>query len=322
MGKFLITIDTEGDNLWSGPTEITTRNAKFLPRFQVLCERYGFRPTYLTNYEMAIDPDFIAFGKDLIDRQAGEIGMHLHAWNSPPDYPLTDHDTEYMPYLVEYPPDIIRAKVVYLTDLLEQTFGVKMQSHRAGRWAFNSVYANVLAERGYIVDCSVTPGIDWRATKGCPDGCGGTDYRHFPRHVYHMDGTDISLEAATGLLQVPMTILPSARAPAFAQRAFALPMMSFARRRLWRNEWLRPNGRNLVGMKRIIDVNVLNQADYVEFMLHSSELMPGGSPTFATEASIEGLYRTIEALFGHSAPHFSGATLTEFSQASDTRGAG
>jgi hypothetical protein len=38
---FLITIDTEGDNLWSRPRTITTRNAHSLPRFQALCEKYG-----------------------------------------------------------------------------------------------------------------------------------------------------------------------------------------------------------------------------------------------------------------------------------------
>jgi hypothetical protein len=312
MAKFLITIDTEGDNLWGGPAEITTRNAKFLPRFQTLCEQYGFLPTYLTNYEMAIDPGFVTFGKDLIRRGTGEIGMHLHAWHSPPSFPLTDQDTRYMPYLIEYPPDIIWAKVAFLTDLLEQTFGLKMQSHRAGRWAFNSVYANVLAEFGYVVDCSVTPGIDWRGTKGRPDGSGGTDYRHFPRRAYYMDADDISSPAMEGLMQVPMTILTSTQPPALVQRTLAFPMMGFARRRFWPTEWLRPNGRNLAGMRRIIDASVLDQADYIEFMLHSSELMPGGSPTFATEESIEGLYRDIEAMFMYIAPHFSGETLTGF----------
>src|SRR5512144_2975448 len=47
--SFLITIDTEGDNLWSRPREITTGNARYLPRFQALCEKYGLKPTYLTN---------------------------------------------------------------------------------------------------------------------------------------------------------------------------------------------------------------------------------------------------------------------------------
>ena len=63
---FFITIDTEGDNLWENkPSQvITTKNAQFIPRFQALCEKNNFIPTYLTNYEMAMDPYFIDFAKD------------------------------------------------------------------------------------------------------------------------------------------------------------------------------------------------------------------------------------------------------------------
>lgn len=76
---FLITIDTEGDNLWQKHDSITTENARYLPRFQQLCEKYGFKPVWLTNYEMAIDPVYIEFAKDAIARGTAEIGMHLHA---------------------------------------------------------------------------------------------------------------------------------------------------------------------------------------------------------------------------------------------------
>ena len=31
---FIITVDTEGDDLWARPREITTRNAEYLPRFK------------------------------------------------------------------------------------------------------------------------------------------------------------------------------------------------------------------------------------------------------------------------------------------------
>jgi len=78
--SFLITIDTEGDNLWAKTRSISTRNSQSLYRFQALCERYQFQPTYLTNYEMAICPVFQEFGRDILKRQVGEIGMHLHAW--------------------------------------------------------------------------------------------------------------------------------------------------------------------------------------------------------------------------------------------------
>ena len=62
-----ITIDTEGDNLWNNPRTITTHNARLVPRFQALCEQYGFKPTYLMNYEMACDAEFTAFLKEKFD---------------------------------------------------------------------------------------------------------------------------------------------------------------------------------------------------------------------------------------------------------------
>ena len=65
---FLITIDTEGDNLWDAAAPLTTHNASFLPRFQQLCERFGFRPTWLTNYEMSQSPQYTDFASDLIRR--------------------------------------------------------------------------------------------------------------------------------------------------------------------------------------------------------------------------------------------------------------
>ena len=65
MKSFLISIDTEGDNLWAWKKGdiITTNNACFLERFQSLCNEFGFKPTYLTNYEMAKSQEFVKFAK-------------------------------------------------------------------------------------------------------------------------------------------------------------------------------------------------------------------------------------------------------------------
>jgi hypothetical protein len=68
---FIITIDTEGDNLWQNHRVIKTENARYLARFQTLCERFGFKPVWLTNYEMAIEPVFIEFARDVIARGQG-----------------------------------------------------------------------------------------------------------------------------------------------------------------------------------------------------------------------------------------------------------
>lgn len=194
---FIITIDTEGDNLWQNHGHITTENARFLPRFQALCEKYRFKPVYLTNYEMAMDDAFVDFARDAIARGNAEIGMHLHAWNSPPAHDLTGNDGRHKPYLIEYPEAVMREKILFMTQLLEETFQTKMLSHRAGRWAFDERYAAMLLELGYQVDCSVTPRVDWSRSPGAPSGAGGSNYRHFPDRAYFIDPEDISRSGAS-----------------------------------------------------------------------------------------------------------------------------
>ncbi len=315
---FLVTVDTEGDNLWARPREITTRNAEFLPRFQALCERYGLRPTYLVTYEMARSPAFQEFGRDLLHRRAGEIGAHPHAWNNPPLVPLTSDDLRFQPYLMEYPEPVMAQKLRVLTELLEDTFGVPMRSHRAGRWGLNETYARLLVQQGYLVDCSVTPHLSWRGHRGAPHGPGGPDYRGFPEDPYFVDLEDISRPGRSPLLEVPMTVVPSGLPSlgVWRERAGSLPIVRRALNRfLPPVYWLRPDRRNLAHMLRLVRQAAERARPHLEFMVHSSELMPGGSPLFPTADHVERLYRDLEVLFRIAAGTCQPATLSEFHEA-------
>jgi len=55
-------------------------------------------------------------------------------------------------------------------------------------------------------------------------------------------------------------------------------------------------------------------APCAEFMLHSSELMPGCSPRFPTAKSIDALYADMERLFEHARDRSDGLTLARFAQ--------
>ena len=309
----IITIDTEGDNLWARPREITTRNAEYLPRFQSLCERFAFKPVYLTNYEMALSDVFVEFARDVIARGAGEIGMHLHAWNSPPLEPLTDDDFRCHPYLIEYPEPVMREKIKTLTRLLEDRFDQKMVSHRAGRWAFDGRYAAMLLDEGYRVDCSVSPGLDWSGTPGDPNGKGGTDYTHFPHDPYFLSPTDISAPTSTGLLEVPMTIR-SCGLNRKAPWVYRIPLLRQTANRLVSTalNHLCPAESTLRGMLRAARTARAEGAVHLDFTLHSSELMPGGSPTFRDASDIERLYEDLEILFEELSAWCRGMTLKEF----------
>lgn len=79
--------------------------------------------------------------------------------------------------------------------------------------------------------------------------------------------------------------------------------------------WLRPNGKNLNEMKYLIrKISEETNSNYLMFMLHSSELMPDGSPTFRTEDSIEKMYRDVEKIFSMISDKYQGVTVREFGE--------
>lgn len=307
---FLLTIDTEGDDLWSRPREITTRNLAYLPRFQALCERFGFKPTYLTNWEAVNDEGYQEFAKNVLARGQGEVGLHIHSWNSPPLVPLTADDFHHQPYLTEYPEALLREKVRVMTDRLEQVFGRKMLSHRGGRWAFDAAYARALVDNGYLVDCSVTPHRSWRSSKGDPAGPGGPDHSGAPEEPYYVQFGP----GKPRLLELPMTIM---RRPCHGPELW---LRKALKRQAYRADWMRPDGHNLQRLLRVVDDVAALDRDYLEFTLHSSEFMPGGSPTFRSEGDIERLYDHLERLFERVRRRFVGATLSSFARSFMRRG--
>ena len=312
MKRILITIDTEGDNLWKWRLgdAITTENAKYLPRFQELCENYGFIPTYLTNYEMARDVFFADyFKKKSLDGKC-EIGMHLHAWNSPPDFelPVRTDVIPGQPFLIEYPDEIMEEKISYMTDLLENTFEKKILVHRAGRWATDERYFRLLDKYGYKVDCSVTPGIDWSGAAGQSPDSKCNDYSSAPTEPYPIDGT--------GIVEIPVSVRENHRVKIGKSAGIRKTIRKYFEAKKGHGPvWLRPRNSsdNLQDMMYLTDIiSKEKKTDYIMFMIHSSELMPGGSPSFPDQESIERLYTNLDVLFKKLGEGFCGSSLYDY----------
>lgn len=308
--KFLISIDTEGDNLWSwklGQT-ITTKNTQYLSRFQKLCDEYDFKPTYLTNYEMAMDEQFVVFAKEAMNEGRCEIGMHLHAWNSPPDIklPVRKEGTPGAPYLIEYPLEVMDKKINFMTELLEQKFGKRPITHRAGRWAMDQRYFELLDKYGYEADCSVTPGINWDKANGQTDNSKGSNYAEESIRPYIVNNTNV--------LELPMTIRENHMTYKNPGEGIRKIIRNYKRAIKGQGKiWLRPDGHNLKEMLYLVDKISLNRKDgYIMFMLHSSELMPGGSPRFDTEEKIEQLYDDLKKLFEYISVRYDGITIGDY----------
>lgn len=310
--KFLITIDTEGDNLWVRPSEIKTANSRFLYDFQNLCDRYSFPVSYFVNYEMACCSEFLDFFNHSLHDDNSEIGTHIHFWNSPPVSKLTKNDYFYHPFATDYPSHIIHEKLAYMTELISENFGVMPKSHRAGRWALNQTYIDSLIEFGYEVDCSVTPLVNWSKTKGSPSGSGGSNYENFNPHKAFVFKHSTKNKM---LKQLPMTIDYIGFDHFLSKNAIKAFLSNIKNRSPFffkKKVWLRPNGKNLDDMLNLVDSCVDKGVDYLEFMLHSSELMPGGSPTFMDDSDIEKLYKDLNLLFQHISKYASGSTVSNY----------
>lgn len=311
MKAFLISIDTEGDNLWTWKRGegVTSENAKYLNRFQMLCDKYGFKPTYLTNWEMVQDDYYVDWVGKIQAENRCEVGMHLHAWNTPPLIDLSDYDAGGNDYLIEYGISDMEAKIVQMDRAIFEKIGIKPITHRAGRWAMDQRYFNLLAKHGYVCDCSVTPGIDWSAMVGASSGSMGSNYRDASSEVYEVRCGD-----AGSIIEVPLTTIPS---PGFIPPSCIgiKPLLRQIRR--WSRHdvlQLRPNLANFNELKSLVEFCSSAEKDYLMFMLHSSEFMPGGSPTFRTEKDIECLYKYLEGLFDLISQSWCGMTIGDFAK--------
>ena len=103
-------------------------------------------------------------------------------------------------FLFTLPESLQREKITWLTDAIEDRFGRRPTSFRAGRYGLDIVGARILTELGYLVDSSVIPFSDYSSE-------GGPNFRHAPNDPYFVGDTDLcSIQTDGELLEVPVTV--------------------------------------------------------------------------------------------------------------------
>lgn len=301
--KFILTVDTEGDNQWDFGRKLTTENLECIPNFQSLCETYSISPTYLVTSEVCED-NFAKniFGEYVQSRRA-EVGAHLHVWTTAP---FEDRDgyrfnDSYHGFANELPESLLRKKVENLTRQVEEAFGVKPTSFRSGRYGFDDTCAKVLLDNGYIVDSSVTPYIDWSHELGAPNGKGGPNFKN--RNAMHYS---ITIGEKT-LWEIPVTILPTKfpftlsdslmeiyNTAGTSVIAKAARKISFGSQPVW----LRPyRNTTLSTLERVVRRAKLMDLEFMTMIFHSSELMAGCSPYRRNETDVKALHSLLEGFF-------------------------
>ena len=302
--KFIITVDVEEDDPWKRQEQIETVNSRYIPRFQELCNRYQFKPTYLCSYEMVMCDMFKRFIKQVLQEEKAEVGAHLHPWRCPPIVELTGHDYKYLPYPHEYPENLIHEKLSTLTQSIRNNLAIPPRSYRAGRWGLVSSHIPILEDLGFRVDSSITPKVSWKDTPGLPGGAGGIDFSSADLHPHFLN-YDENREKRSRILEVPVTILFPVRL--FNSWNIQWKFFINNRNRLLKKiigrlglapQWFRPYAYMGIGdliniFKKARGINL----PCVNLMFHSNELMPGGSPYHLDQKAVDALYEKFEKLF-------------------------
>ena len=307
---FVVTIDTEADNQWDHGAPLVTRNVGFWEPFQAVCDKNGIAPTYLITSEIAADPAAQALLREWDQSGRAEVGAHLHAWTTAPfaDTPgLTYNDSQHA-FLTELSDQLVVDKLHNLTHEIEEHVGIRPVSFRAGRFGFDLRVARVLGELGYKVDSSVTPLTEWSAHEGLRGRSGGPDFRSAGLKPFLLQGS-----GSPGVLEIPVTIVSTysllRRFPSLLPAYQTLPVRAvrklFLRRWMCPQPvWLRPTPEfSQSDLRDAWHVAEEQGAPVAIMMFHSSELMPGGSPYRATQASVDELLRLLDDFFRYVREH-------------------
>ena len=274
-----VTIDTECDKgpLWKTqyPLAFEAVRRGVGEVLQPLFDRYGCAPTYLLSPEVIADRAsaelFASLGK------RAELATHLHhefAVATPDHVEVTDA------YQRDYPREVEAERLEFLTEQFRVAFGASPTSFRAGRFGIGANTLSILDSLGYLVDSSVTPGINWSRY-------GGPSFVGAPTQPYRPDPVDVTVRGNSNVIEVPVTIRYTS--------LFKVPVIGPR----WGEAWLRPTSGSLRRLGWIIDRELDEARDakvphIMTLMFHNVEVLPETGPYATTPELVAKVLRRLE----------------------------
>jgi hypothetical protein len=295
----IVSLDTEEDNWHRSRSDVTVENIKELPSQGRFFERLGVRATYFTSYHVAIDPGAADVMREVGDGSRGEIGAHLHPWNTPP---LSEAFVPRNSMAKNLPAQLQLDKIRTLTAAMQEAFGKPPTAFRAGRYGIGPDTVAALVACGYHVDSSVSPFVNLEPVDDGPTFVGApiVPYRLAPGHDVREpvpDGPIIEMPLSYGFSRGPFRVFdPVQRLLEAAPAWLHLPGIA-ARTGLVQRFSLSPEFQSAADMLTVSARLLEHGARHLHISWHTPSLKPGLSPFTATRADVQRLYASIEDYF-------------------------
>lgn len=287
--KLLVTIDVEEEGLFTGRYHHGKAGVENVPALSVLdpiFQRLHIRPTLLISYQVARHKPYHDYLLGLKEKWQGEIGAHLHPWNTPP--------IQSLPYAHPIPSQLIpeellRLKLATLLEALA-AMGVETRSFRMGRFSMGLKMFSILWQAGIRVDSSIVP---------TRKEYGGPEYLAAPSDPYFPDPEDLSSGGNSPVLEIPLTVLPIIPKLAWALDCIAKKNPESSAAASWFLKYIGslPAQPMLVGINRLKTAVRLHRhrgGTTVTLYFHSSELMPGACPQHPSKRHVDRFLQRLE----------------------------
>jgi hypothetical protein len=288
--RFIVTVDTEEEFDWTGPFSRDSMGTTHIPamaRFQALCDENNVRPAYLVDYPIAVDDGAVELLGGYAWAGKADIGVQLHPWVNPP---FDEEPSVHNSYACNLTPELERAKLTELHDLITERFGTRPQIYRAGRYGAGFNTRRILQELGIAIDTSVRPLFDYSAQ-------GGPNYAECPLEPYWIEGER--------LIELPLTsvfggILKSGGKHLFSRAFEAVTSRALlARTGLLERIALTPEGIPVDKAIKAVDIAIDLNIPVLNFSFHSPSLAVGHTPYVRSEADLEKFYDWWIKMFTH-----------------------
>jgi len=300
----LFSIDVEEDNWAPVRHGISVENVREIPAFAAFLETLGIHPTYFVNYQVAVRSWAVEILRGVTSGGRGEIGAHLHPWNTPPlDEGRRPGDT----MLCNYDGERQSAKIEEVTGTLKEAFGQAPTTFRAGRFGIGRETVSALIRHRYLADSSVTPYRSWERSDG------GPSFRGAPLAPYWLDGRGGVCEPAPHgpVVEVPVSCGLTCGPVRHWDRLIRLTQSSASRAArvssvlavsgLLRNVVCSPetaSARDMVALGRRI---IAGGVPLLHVFMHATSLRPGLSPFVDSRRDVLRLYDRIARFLAHMA---------------------
>lgn len=287
--RFAIFVDTEEEFDWSKPQSrdsVATSHVRYLPEFQRLAESHGVSPAYLIDFPVAQAKE----AQDILGplQAAGKcsVGSQLHAWVNPPyDEEMCIRNS----YVGNLDRDMERAKLLALTEEIENNFGMRPKSFRSGRYGVGPNSAVLLEEMGYQIDSSVRPHFDYRHE-------GGPSFLRHDVQPYWAGPSGL-------LLELPLSVSFTG-----GLRRFGRPLFGNGRNRkrlrsalsrlgMLSRVALTPEDMPEADVKDAIRALLDDGMQFMSISFHSPSLVPGHTPYVRSSADLSDFYHWWDRIF-------------------------